>query len=43
MLLRLSLRNVFVGFFVQALLCLQLVLECVSVCAERIHLGRGIP
>jgi PAS domain S-box-containing protein len=40
---RLGVRNVFAELVVQALLCLQLVLESVSVCAKRIHLGPGIP
>jgi PAS domain S-box-containing protein len=43
MLSHLGFRNVFAERFVQALLCLQLVLESVSVCAKRIHLDRGIP
>jgi len=42
MLLCPGLRRVFAGFFVQALPSLQFVLESVSVCAERIHLGWGI-
>jgi hypothetical protein len=43
MLSRLGGRNVFAELVVQAMLCLQLVLEFVSVCAKRIHLDRGIP
>src|SRR5712691_4534614 len=43
MLLRLSLKTVFAGLFVQPLLCLQLVLESARICAKGIHLWLGIP